>query len=385
MRDAVIVEAVRTAVGRKNGKLKDSRPDELLGAVISEAINRAGIDPKDVDNVIGGCVSQVGEQGANIPRNAVLAAGLPIDIPATSVNYQCGSSEQAIHLIAQGVISGTFDVGIACGVECMTRIPMGSDFMNGPGMPFGPKITSKFALVPQGFSAEMIAEKWQITRQELDEFSYNSHIKAASAIKEGYFKKEILPVEVKVDGQTMMFDTDEGVRAEVSLEKMLTLKPAFKPPNGVITAGNSSQISDGASALLIMTSQKAEEMGLKPRAKIIGMALTGVDPVIMLTGPINATPKALKNAGLNLRDIDLFEINEAFAAVVLAWHKELKPDMDKVNVNGGAVAIGHPLGGSGGRLMATLLHEMERRDVKYGLQTMCCGGGMGIATIIERV
>ncbi|RIK08734.1 MAG: steroid 3-ketoacyl-CoA thiolase [Acidobacteria bacterium] len=390
MREAVIVEAVRTPVGRRNGKLKDWHPADLLGHTLKALVDRSGIDPELIDDVVTGCVSQTGEQGLNISRNGALAAGLPESVPATTVDRQCGSSQQAAHFVAQGVIAGAYDVAIAAGVECMTRVPMGitataprPDGATGTG--FGPMMSSRYpGLVPQGLSAEMIAEKWGLSREEIDEFSLNSHKNAARAIEEGRFEKEIVPVPVKIDGNEEEFTQDEGVRFDTTLEKLGSLKPSFRP-DGVVTAGNSSQISDGSAAVLIMEKEKALSLGLTPRARFHTFALAGVDPVIMLTGPIPATEKALAKAGLTLDEIDLVEINEAFATVVLAWAREYNPDMEKVNVNGGAVALGHPLGCSGAKLMTTLLHELERTGGRYGLQTMCEGGGLANATIIERL
>ena len=387
-REAVIVEAVRTPVARKNGGLNGWHPVDLLGEILTELVARSGVDAAQVDDVICGCVSQVGEQSLNIGRNAWLAAGLPEEVPATTVDRQCGSSQQAVHFAAQGVIAGAYDVAVACGVEHMSRVPMGSSAQN-QGWPFTERLMSRYegGLVPQGISAEIIAERWSLTRSELDEFGARSHELAGKATIGGSFKAEIHPVKVETDGGTDLFDTDEGIRAP-DLERMATLMPAFKP-DGVVTAGNSSQISDGAAALLITTPEKAHEMGLTPRARLLSFALAGTDPVSMLTGPIPATKKALDRAGLELRDIDLVEINEAFASVVLAWKKELELDDgwfdERVNVHGGAIALGHPLGASGARLMTTLLHTLEQRDGRYGLQTMCEGGGLANATIIERI
>lgn len=384
MREAVIVEAVRTPIGKKKGKLSGTRPDDLVALTLREVMKRAKVDPKEVEDVIMGCVTQIGEQGFNIARNAALIADFPIEVTGTSVNRQCGSSQQAANSAAQSVMAGVHDCVVAAGVESMTRVPMGADGTSGSGSPISPRLFEKYPIVPQGISAEMIAEKWKLSRKDVDQFGYESHMKAVRAIDEGRFKREIMSVEVENNGAKEMFTVDEGVRRETSLEKMATLVPAFKP-DGVVTAGNSSQISDGAAAVLIMSMEKARELGIKPRAKFVSMALAGVDPVIMLTGPIPATQKALKKAGLGMKDIDVIEINEAFASVVLAWHKELAPDMERVNVNGGAIAMGHPLGCSGARLITTLLHEMERRDARYGMSTMCIGFGQGIATIIERI
>jgi acetyl-CoA acetyltransferase family protein len=381
MRDALIVGAVRSAVGRKNGKLAGVRPDDLAADVLKELVARAKIDPTEVEDVVLGCVDQLGEQGFNIARNAALIAGFPLDVCGTTLDRMCGSGQQAANFAAMGVMSGQYDCVIAGGVENMTRVPMGSNAM-GPGEgPLSPRLQERFNIVPQGISAEMIAEKWGLKREELDALAAQSHEKAGRAIAEGRFTREITRVTLP-DGS--VFDTDEGVRVPVNREKMAQLAPSFKP-DGVVTAANSSQISDGAAALLLVSPDKARALGLRPRARVVATALAGVDPVIMLTGPIPATQRVLAKAGLRLDDIDLFEINEAFASVVLAWERELHPDMGRVNVNGGAIALGHPLGCSGARLMTTLLHELERRGARYGLQTMCIGFGQGIATIVERL
>jgi acetyl-CoA acyltransferase len=385
-REAVIVEAVRTAVGRRNGRLKDWHPVDLMAQVLSALVERTGIDSGLVEDVIVGCVSQVGEQSLNVGRNAVLAAGFPETVPGTTVDRQCGSSQQAIHFAAQGVLSGAYDIVIAGGVESMTRVPMGSS-SQGPGMPFGSQMLRRYdnGLVHQGISADLIAQKWELSREELDEFSLESHRRAARATAEGRFRSQIVPVEVKnEDGTTSIFDKDEGIRSDTSLEKLASLKPAFKP-DGLITAGNSSQISDGAAALLIMERATAERLGLKPRARFVKFSLAGDNPIMMLTAPIPATFKVLERAGLSLDQVDLIEINEAFASVVLAWQRETGADLQRVNVNGGAIAIGHPLGASGARLATVLLHELERTGGRYGLQTMCEGGGMANGTIIERI
>ncbi len=386
-REAVIVEAVRTPVGRRNGKLKDWHPVDLLGFTLAALVQKAGIAPEIIEDVIAGCVSQVGEQSLNVGRNAALAAGFPESVPGTTVDRQCGSSQQAAHFAAQGVISGAYDVVIACGVENMTRVPMGSTSQNGPGKPFGSQMLRRYdnGLVNQGISAELIANKWGISRQELDEFSLQSHRRAAQAVSEGRTSKQLIAVPIKnEDGSSAEFTQDEGIRPETTLEKLASLKPAFKP-DGMITAGNSSQISDGAAALLIMERSVAEGLGLKPRARFVAFSLAGEDPIFMLTAPIPATRKVLSRAGLTIDQIDRVEINEAFASVVLAWEKEIGPDMSRVNVNGGAVALGHPLGASGARLMVDLLYELERSGGRYGLQTMCEGGGMANGTIIERL
>ncbi len=381
MHTAVIAEAVRTAVGKRNGKLSGIRPDDLLAHTLKELVARAKIDPNELEDVVVGCVDQVGEQGFNIARNAALIAGLPVDVCGVTLDRMCGSGQQAANFAAMGVMAGQYEVVIAGGVEHMTRVPMGSNGQ-GPGEgPISPRLAERYQIVPQGISAELIAEKWGLKRQELDEFSAQSHEKAGRAIAEGRFKREIVPVALP-DGS--IFDTDEGLRIPVNREKMASLGPSFKP-DGVVTAGNSSQISDGAAALLITSEARAKALGLKPRARFVATALAGVDPTIMLTGPIPATQRVLKKAGLTLDQIDLIEINEAFASVVLAWERELHPDMARVNVNGGAIALGHPLGCTGAKLLTTLLHELERRGGRYGLQTMCIGFGQGVATIVERL
>jgi acetyl-CoA acetyltransferase family protein len=385
-REAVIVDAVRTAVGRRNGRLKDWHPVDLLAQTLSALVQRTGIDAGLVEDVIIGCVSQVGEQSLNVGRNAALAAGFPETVPGTTVDRQCGSSQQAIHFAAQGVLSGAYDIAIAGGVESMTRVPMGSS-SQGPGAPFGSQMLKRYdnGLVHQGISADLVAQKWGLSRNELDELSLESHRRAARAAAEGRFRGQIVPVEVRnEDGTTGIFDQDEGIRTDTSLEKLASLKPAFRP-DGLITAGNSSQISDGAAAVLIMERETAEKLGLKPRARFVSFSLAGDNPIMMLTAPIPATHKALKKAGMTLDQIDLVEINEAFASVVLAWQRETGANMQKVNVNGGAVAIGHPLGASGARLTTVLLNELERTGGRYGLQTMCEGGGMANGMIIERI
>jgi acetyl-CoA acetyltransferase family protein len=385
-REAVIVDAVRTAVGRRNGRLKDWHPVDLLAQTLSALAQRTGIDAGLVEDVIIGCVSQVGEQSLNVGRNAALAAGFPETVPGTTVDRQCGSSQQAIHFAAQGVLSGAYDIAIAGGVESMTRVPMGSS-SQGPGAPFGSQMLKRYdnGLVHQGISADLVAQKWGLNRNELDEFSLESHRRAARAAAEGRFRGQIVPVEVRnEDGSTSIFDQDEGIRTDTSLEKLASLKPAFRP-DGLITAGNSSQISDGAAAVLIMERETAEKLGLKPRARFVSFSLAGDNPIMMLTAPIPATHKALKKAGMTLDQIDLIEINEAFASVVLAWQRETGANMQKVNVNGGAVAVGHPLGASGARLTTVLLNELERTGGRYGLQTICEGGGMANGMIIERI
>jgi acetyl-CoA acyltransferase len=384
MPTAVIVDAVRTPLGRRNGKLSGVHPVDLAAHTLEALVTRNDLDPGLVEDVIMGCVMQVGDQGLNVGRNAALAAGYPEAVPGTTVDRQCGSSQQAAHFAAQGVIAGAYDVVVAAGVEHMTRVPMGASVIPG-SVPFGPKMTTRYpGLVPQGISAELISEKWGISREENDAFALGSHQKAARATEEGRFEREIVPITVTTDDGEEVVATDEGIRPDTSMEALGKLKPAFKE-DGVITAGNSSQITDGSAALLVMSEERASELGLTPRARFHTFALAGVDPVMMLTGPIPATAKALERAGMSMSDIDLVEINEAFAPVVLAWQKEHDPDMSTVNVNGGAIALGHPLGCSGARLMATLLWELERTGGRYGLQTMCEGGGMANATIIERL
>ncbi len=385
---AVIVDAIRTPLGRRNGKLKDWHPVDLAAETLKALQQRTGIDPGLIDDVIMGCVMQVGEQSTNIGRNAVLAAGWPEEVPGTTIDRQCGSSQQAAHFAAQGVIAGAYDIVVAAGVEVMTRVPMGSSMADGKfGFPFGPAVGARYAphggLVPQGISAELIADKWGLTRDDLDGFGVRSQAYARRATDEGRFEREILPL-IGADGS--MVTQDEGLR-ETTRESLGALKPAFRTveEGGRVTAGNSSQITDGASAMLIMSEEKAKQLGLTPRARFVNFSLAGDDPRMMLTAPIPATKKILARAGLTIDDIDLVEINEAFASVVLAWEKEIHPDMAKVNVNGGAIALGHPLGASGTRLMTTLLCELERTGGRYGLQTMCEGGGMANATLIERL
>ena len=384
-REVVIVEAVRTPVGRghrEKGYYKDTHPNELLGKTFTEVIDRAGIEPGAVEDVIGGCVQQYGEQMFNVTRNAWLQAGLPVETPATTVDRQCGSAQQAVNFGAALIAAGVHDVVIGGGVEHMGHIPMGIGFKwaDDVGTPYPPEIMARYDLVPQGLSAEMIADQWEIPRAEMDELAVRSHQRAARATEEGRFEREIVPFQVNGD----TYVADQGIRPDTSLEALAGLKPAFKP-DGKITAGNSSQISDGAAAVLLMSADKAKELGLTPRARIVDQTTVGVDPVIMLTGPIPATRKLLERNGMTIDDIDLFEVNEAFAPVVLAWKRELRPDMDRVNVNGGAMALGHPLGSTGARLLTTLLHELERSDKETGMVTMCCGGGLGTGTIIQRV
>ncbi|WP_313800204.1 thiolase family protein [Cytobacillus sp.] len=382
MREAVIVEGIRTPVGRKNGYLKDIRADDLAGHCIKALVEKAGIDPAIIDDVILGCVSQIGEQSGDIARVAALIAGLPIEVPGTTIDRQCGSSQQAVHFAAQAILAGDMDVIIAGGVESMSRVPIGSSYQ---GVPFSEKLTRQYEMIHQGLSAERIAEKYGFSRQELDQFSYESHQKALKAQANGYFNREITPIEVTLpEGETFRVTEDSGPRKETTVEKLGTLKTVFKE-DGVIHAGNASQISDGAAALLIMSREKAEKLGLKPRFRILARSVVGSDPTLMLTGPIPATEKVLKKAGLTIDEIDIFEINEAFAPVPLAWLKDTGANPAKLNPNGGAIALGHPLGGSGARLMVTMMHELERTGGRYGLQTMCEGHGMANATIIERL
>jgi acetyl-CoA acyltransferase len=388
MPTAVIVDAVRTPLGKRNGRLRDWHPVDLAAETLSALVDRTGIDPALIDDVVMGCVMQVGEQALNIGRNAVLAAGFPDSVPGTTIDRQCGSSQQAAHFAAQGVMAGAYDIVIAAGVEVMTRVPMGSAMADGKfGFPFGPKVGARYAevggLVPQGISAEMIADHWDISRDDMDAFGLRSQQYAARARDEGRYDREILPV---LDSTGVLMTTDEGIR-DSTIDSVRALKPAFRAAEdgGRVTAANSSQITDGAAALLIMSEEMANRWGLTPRARFVNFALAGADPRMMLTAPIPATHKVLERAGLSMDDMDIIEINEAFASVVLAWEKELHPNMDTVNPNGGAIALGHPLGASGARLMTTLLNELERTGGRYGLQTMCEGGGMANATIIERL
>ncbi|WP_282171954.1 thiolase family protein [Cytobacillus firmus] len=382
MREAVIVEGVRTPVGRKNGLLKDIRADDLAAEALKALVKRAGLKPEMIDDVILGCVSQIGEQTGDIARVAALIAGFPIEVPGTTIDRQCGSSQQAVHFAAQAILAGDMDIVIAGGVESMSRVPIGSSYQ---GVGFSEKLTDRHEIIHQGLSAERIAEKYGFTREELDRYSFESHQKALNAQAEGRFEREIEPLDVTMsDGQLLTVTEDAGPRKETSLEALASLKTVFKE-NGVIHAGNSSQISDGAAALLIMSREKAEELGMKPRFRILARTAVGSDPALMLTGPIPATENVLKKAGLAIEDIDVFEVNEAFAPVPLAWLKETGTDPAKLNPNGGAIALGHPLGGSGARLMVTMMHELERTGGRYGLQTMCEGLGMANATIIERL
>jgi acetyl-CoA acetyltransferase family protein len=383
-REVVIVEAVRTPIGRghpEKGYYKDLHPSNLLAKVYGEVFERSGVDPAETGDVIAGCAQQFGEQGVNIGRNAWLEAGLPIETPATTIDRQCGSAQQAVNFAAALIASGVHDTVVGGGVEHMGHISFadGYEVMKEHGSPFSPELMDRYNLIPQGLSAEMIADQWEIPRSELDELGLRSQQLAAKATEEGRFEREIVPMQVNGD----TYATDQGLR-ETTLEGLANLKPAFKE-DGKITAGNSSQVSDGAAAVLLMAREKADALGLVPRARIYDQTTVGVDPVIMLTGPIPATRKLLERNGMAMDDIDLVEINEAFASVVGAWRRELDPDMDRVNVNGGAIALGHPLGSTGARLITTLLHEMERTDKEMGLVTMCCGGGLGTGTLIQRV
>ncbi|WP_409254079.1 thiolase family protein [Bacillus sp. SCS-153A] len=383
MREVVIVEGVRTPVGRRKGLLKDIRPDDLAAEVLKELVRRTGIEAGLVEDVILGCVTQSGEQAGDIARVAALIAGFPIEVPGTTIDRQCGSSQQAVHFAAQAILAGDMDVVIAGGVENMTRVPMGSNYQ--VAVPFSPKLKKQHEIIHQGLSAERIAEKYGFTRTELDEYSAESHRRALKAQAEGYFQREIMPLEVtRESGEKTVVTEDSGPREGTTAETLSDLKTVFKE-DGVIHAGNSSQISDGAAAILLMSREKAEELGLKPRFKVHTRVVVGSDPTLMLTGPIPATEKVLNKSGLKLEEIDIFEVNEAFAPVPLAWLKETGADPAKLNPNGGAIALGHPLGASGARLMVTMMHELERTGGRYGLQTMCEGHGMANATIIERL
>jgi acetyl-CoA acetyltransferase family protein len=388
VRSAVIVDAVRTPLGKRNGRLRDWHPVDLAAELLNAVRDRNDLDAAVVDDVVLGCVMQVGEQAANVARNAVLAAGWPDTVPGTTIDRQCGSSQQAAHFAAQGVIAGAYDVVVAGGVEVMTRVPMGASMADGKfGYPFGPRLSARYAeqggIVPQGISAELIADKWGITREAMDVFGMRSQRLAVEADQEGRFEREIVPV-LGADGRTM--SRDEGLR-ETTLDSLAKLKPAFRSEDdgGRVTAGNSSQISDGASAVLIMSEERAGELGLRPRARFVSFAVAAGDPRLMLTATIPATARVLERGGIDLDEVDRIEINEAFASAVLAWAEEHRPDMDRVNVSGGAIALGHPLGASGTRLLTTLICELERSGGRYGLQTMCEGGGMANATLIERL
>ncbi len=385
IQEAVIVDAIRTPFGKRDKSLREVHPMDLLGGLLQEIVKRNKLDPEQVDDVIGGCVMQVGEQGGNVARMAWLSAGLPESVPGTSIDRQCGSSLQAAHFAAQGIMAGVYDLVIACGVESMTRVPMGASMQNGPGLPITESLSKRYNFAERGFfnqglGAEMIAKEYGFNREVLDRFSLESHRRAATAWEQGAFNHEVVPVQTP-DG---LFSKDEGFRADTTYEKIASLKPAFSA-DGVISAGNSSQITDGASAALLTSRKMAAKLGLRPRARVVSMALAGVDPVTMLKGPIPATRKAMAKAGLDVGDIDLFEVNEAFAPVVMAWQKDIGAPFEKTNVNGGAIAIGHPLGATGTRLIATLLNALEQRKARYGLIAICEGGGMANATVIERL
>ncbi len=389
MATAVIVDALRTPLGRRNGALRDWHPVDLTAHVLAALVERNDLDPGVIDDVIVGCVSQSGEQALNIARNAALAAGFPESVPGTSVNRQCGSGQQALHFAAQGVMAGAYGVVIAAGVESMTRVPMGSTILNGPGKPFGPLVAQRYlpagGLIPQGLAAERVAQRCGLSREALDAYSLESHRRAAQATDDGRFAGEIVAVTVDTSTRKRQFTVDEGIRRDTSLEVLAALKPAFVKDTGTVTAGNASQLSDGAAAVLVMSEARAVALGLVPRARFVSFAVCGDDPLTMLTATVPATAAVLARAGLTLEEIDVVEVNEAFAAVVLAWAAECHPDMERVNVNGGAIALGHPLGCSGVRLTATLLAELERAGGRYGLQTMCEGGGMANALVIERL
>ena len=383
-REVVIVDAVRTPIGKghpEKGWFASTHANELLGATFLALIERTGIEPTLVEDVIAGCVQQYGEQMFNVARNSWLQAGLPVETPATTVERQCGSAQQAVNFAAAQIAAGVHDVVIASGVEHMGHVPMGVGWRwtDDVGSPWPPELLARHQLIPQGLSAELIADKWQLPREELDEFSARSHRLAHQATQDGRFEREIISMQVA--GETVR--TDQGIRPGTSVAELGKLKPAFRE-DGRLTAGNSSQISDGAAAILLMAGERARELGIPARGRIVDQTTVGVDPIMMLTGPIPATRRILERNGMTIDDFDLIEINEAFASVVLAWQRELDPDMDRVNVNGGAIALGHPLGSSGARLIATLVHELERSDCSLGLVTMCCGGGLGTATLIER-
>ncbi|MBN2114080.1 MAG: thiolase family protein [Acidimicrobiia bacterium] len=377
---AFIVDAVRTPIGKRNGGLRARHPVDLSAFVVEALLQRTGLDPAEVDDVIWGCVSQTGEQALNVARWVGLAAGLPDHVPGVSIDRQCGSSQQAVHFAAQGIMAGAYDIVIAGGVESMTRVPMGSTMQQGPGFPFGTRVLGRYSLVPQGLSAEMVAERWGLTRERLDAISLESHLRSARAWDEGRFASQVVAVE----GEAGTLAADEGIRRDTSLEALAALKSAFKP-DGVVTAGNSSQISDGAAALLVASEAAVARLGWQPLARVTHFSVVGVDPVIMLTGPIPATARVLDRAGLEVADVDLFEVNEAFAAVVAAWQAETGADPERVNPNGGAIAVGHPLGASGAILMTRLVHEMVRTGARRGLQAMCEGGGTANATLLEMV
>ena len=385
MDQAIILDAIRTPLGKRNGWLREQHPVTLGSHVVKALLERCGLDKTEVDHVIFGCVSQVAEQTLNIARNVVLDAELPIAVPATTVDFQCGSSQQSIHLAAAMVSSGQADIVIAGGVESMTRVPMGSSLGMGGASPFTDNIMESHNMIPQGIASDEIAAKWGITRHDMDTLSLESHRRAWNATEAGVLGREIAPVQgVDDEGNLFLVERDQGIRPSTTLEKIAQLDPVFTP-DGVTTAGNSSQISDGAAAVLLMSAAKAKQLSLKPRARIVDGTSVGSDPHLMLTGPIPATEKVLRRAGMALGDIDLFEVNEAFASVPRIWERDTGVDLERVNIHGGAIALGHPLGGSGARLMTALINALETRGARFGLQTMCCGGGMATATIIERI
>jgi acetyl-CoA acyltransferase len=382
MTEVVIVEGVRTAVGRRKGMFAGYRPDELAAVVLDGLVTRVGIDKGDVEDVILGCVTQMGEQGSNIARTAALIAGFPIHVPGVTIDRQCGSSQQAVHFASQAIASGDMDIVIAGGVENMTRVPMLSTMKDTKP---SPKLTEKYEIINQGLSSERMVEKWGFSREDLDCYSADSHTKAFHAINSGHFEKEIMPVNVEQeDGTVKTVSVDEGPREGTTVEVLSGLKPVFDE-NGVITAGNASQMSDGASAVLLMSREKADELGLKPKARIVARSVVGSDPTLMLSGPIEATRKVLEKAGLSIEDMDTYEVNEAFAQVPLAWLKDIGADPDKLNLDGGAIALGHPLGATGTKLLVTLMNRLERTGGRYGLLAICEGMGMANATIIERI
>lgn len=390
MKEVVIIDALRTPVGRFRGSLASVRADHLGSLLINALVERNDLSPGAVDDVIFGCVTQIGEQSANIARTALLGAGWPESVPGLTLDRKCGSGEAAVHVGAGFIAAGMADIIVAGGAENMSRVPMGSN-RDLHGEAFGWMASERYELTSQGEAAERIADRWNLSRDDLDDYAITSHQRAAQASDAGYFDSQLVPVPVhalreKNDAQvTADLLSDETIRRDTSREKLSTLKTSFRPDNGKVTAGNSSQISDGAAALLLMDAEAARRQGLKPRARIVAFTTVGADPTLMLTGPIAATAKVLKKAGLHINDIDLFEVNEAFAPVPLVWMRETGVAHDRLNVNGGAIALGHPLGASGARLMTTLLHELERRGARYGLQAICCAGGMGTATIIERL
>jgi acetyl-CoA acetyltransferase family protein len=383
-REVVIVDAVRTPIGRSHaekGAYRDTHPNTLLSRCFEDLVSRTGIDPADVEDVIAGCTAPFGEQSRNIARNSWLQAGFPVEVPAITIDRRCGSAQSAVAYGAALVASGTHDLVVASGVEHMHHIPINSPMkiIEIYGTPWPQELLDRFDFVPQGISAEMIAERWEVSREEMDQLAVTSHQRAAAAADGGHFDREMVPIETPHG----VVDRDQGIRPDTNLETLAGLKTPFRE-DGRVTAGTSSQLSDGAAAVLLMSADKARELGLPARARIIDQVTVGVDPVIMLTGPIPATRKLLYRSGMTVDDIDLFEVNEAFASVVRAWERELEPDMDRVNVNGGAMALGHPVGSTGARLIATILNELERRDTELGLVTMCCGGGLGTGTIIQR-